>query len=528
MPKAYSYLRFSTPEQMKGDSYRRQSTLAQEYAARHGLELDDKLTFKDLGVSAFRGKNAEGGQLGAFLAAVQVGKVEPGSYLLVESLDRISRQAAFIAMGTLTSILAHGINLVTLSEGKLYSQATMTAQPWDLMWAIMGFIRANDESAVKSMRLKACWKGRRDRVREKPMTSTAPLWLRLDKESGRWTVLEESAAVVRRIFRDYLDGKGAQTITRDLNSEGVPPFSRPRADDKRNADRWHRATIRKLLVNPAVIGTYTPNITEYVDGRQVRKAAQKPIPGYFPAIIEEETFRRARALALDTPSPCRGKNANTRVKNVFGGLVRCGRCESLMTYVTKGASSKGPLNYLVCTKARAGAGCKYQTVRYERLEAMFFQHASELLGTALLEPGFSPLDAEIRDAEAALSAAEDTIMHLTETYARTRLVALLDQIKVIQDEKAGLQKKLDRLYDRAGVVSCPLVSKRIQELEQALQADPLDRSRVNALLRMLFKSMTVDLDGGVAGFTWKHGGAGEVRFGFPRDDAKAGEAAKAA
>jgi DNA invertase Pin-like site-specific DNA recombinase len=63
MPKAYSYLRFSTPEQMKGDSFRRQSTKAQEYASTHGLDLDDTLTFQDLGVSAFRGKNAEAGQL---------------------------------------------------------------------------------------------------------------------------------------------------------------------------------------------------------------------------------------------------------------------------------------------------------------------------------------------------------------------------------------------------------------------------------------------------------------------------------
>jgi DNA invertase Pin-like site-specific DNA recombinase len=155
MPKAYSYLRFSTPEQMKGDSFRRQSTKAQEYAATHGLDLDDTLTFQDLGVSAFRGKNAEEGQLGVFLAAVHAGKVEPGSYLLVESLDRISRQAVLLALGTLSSILAQGITLVTLHDGKAYSQESMTAQPMDLMYALIGFMRANDESAHKSMRIKA-------------------------------------------------------------------------------------------------------------------------------------------------------------------------------------------------------------------------------------------------------------------------------------------------------------------------------------------------------------------------------------
>lgn len=41
---------------MAGDSFRRQTSMAREYADRTGLELDDKLTFRDLGVSAFRGK----------------------------------------------------------------------------------------------------------------------------------------------------------------------------------------------------------------------------------------------------------------------------------------------------------------------------------------------------------------------------------------------------------------------------------------------------------------------------------------
>jgi DNA invertase Pin-like site-specific DNA recombinase len=52
-PKAYSYLRFSTPEQMKGDSFRRQTELTRQYAEENGLELDDSLSFYDLGVSPF-------------------------------------------------------------------------------------------------------------------------------------------------------------------------------------------------------------------------------------------------------------------------------------------------------------------------------------------------------------------------------------------------------------------------------------------------------------------------------------------
>src|SRR5262249_23834653 len=57
MPRAYSYLRFSTPEQAKGDSRRRQLAFAEEMAAELKVPLDDSLCLQDLGVSAFRGKN---------------------------------------------------------------------------------------------------------------------------------------------------------------------------------------------------------------------------------------------------------------------------------------------------------------------------------------------------------------------------------------------------------------------------------------------------------------------------------------
>ncbi len=51
---AYSYLRFSTPEQAGGDSRRRQLDLARAYAARHGLVLDAGLSFRDLGMGSVK------------------------------------------------------------------------------------------------------------------------------------------------------------------------------------------------------------------------------------------------------------------------------------------------------------------------------------------------------------------------------------------------------------------------------------------------------------------------------------------
>ena len=109
-PRAYSYLRFSTPDQSRGDSFRRQADKARKFAAQNDLELSED-SYQDLGVSAYRGRNIVEGQLGKFLEAVESGKIKRGSYLLVESLDRLSREKVRNARDRFEAILDRGINI---------------------------------------------------------------------------------------------------------------------------------------------------------------------------------------------------------------------------------------------------------------------------------------------------------------------------------------------------------------------------------------------------------------------------------
>jgi DNA invertase Pin-like site-specific DNA recombinase len=153
-PRAYSYVRFLTPDQMKGHSFQRQVEKATAYAAANGLELDTELALHDLGVSAFHCRNSKTGALAEFLAAVGRGDVPKGSYLLVESLDRISRDEILEAQSLFGLIISRGITLVTLIDGKSYSRESVNAAPTDLIIAIVAMIRAHEESATKSRRLR--------------------------------------------------------------------------------------------------------------------------------------------------------------------------------------------------------------------------------------------------------------------------------------------------------------------------------------------------------------------------------------
>src|SRR5262245_10132434 len=121
--RAYSCDRFSSRSQAGGDSLRRQSAAATAYCERRGWILDESLSLRDLGVSAFRGKNALVGNLGVFLAAVKRGTVARGSALIVESIDRISRQGIDEGYDLIKSLLKAGIVLVTLSPEREFDIA---------------------------------------------------------------------------------------------------------------------------------------------------------------------------------------------------------------------------------------------------------------------------------------------------------------------------------------------------------------------------------------------------------------------
>src|ERR1700733_260201 len=146
-PKAYSYKRFSTPKQAEGDSLRRQTAMAQAWADRTGVPLDTELQLTDEGVSAYGGANRDVGALGAFVEAVKDGRVPQGSWLLVENLDRLSREPAGEASWHQQNIIRSGVTVVDLSDGmgREYNRETLNGPDGltNLLVMLLSFARGN-------------------------------------------------------------------------------------------------------------------------------------------------------------------------------------------------------------------------------------------------------------------------------------------------------------------------------------------------------------------------------------------------
>ena len=511
-PKAYSYLRFSTPEQMQGDSYRRQSEAATAYAKRHGLDLDTRLTFEDLGVSGYRGANAGAdGQLGAFLEAVRTGLVASGSFLLVESFDRISRQSPWDVMPTIATILNAGITLVTLADGQAYDRAAMTVNPMALMMAIMVMMRANEESATKGRRVAAAWKNKRDTIKPgspKPYSRLAPAWLHWDGTGPGWQLIPERAAVLVRIFADTVAGVGQATIARSLNDAGVKPWGR--------ATSWGRSYIKKLQENEAVVGTLTPHTVEYSIAGRVRTKAGASVPRYYPAAIEIGTWEAVQALR-----PTRGRHqpATSRgrvVAHVLAGLAVCGLCGGTMTRVVKGKRS---VPKLVCVAAKTGRGCKYLPSRVDQVEDAILTH---MLGHVLSHaPSLdATAEADLTRLDNALGGLGDHIERAVEAVlANPRSPAIKRKLDTYEAAREDLLKQREGILRQIDERSEAVVSARVAALAGLLEAGCEDRPMINAALRRVFSGVVVVRDdcSGLLQFRWQHVPDAETAlvFAFP-------------
>jgi DNA invertase Pin-like site-specific DNA recombinase len=319
MPRAYSYVRWSTPEQARGGTLERQLKLSREYAARHNLELDE--SYIDPGVSAYRGKNRFEGALANFIAHVNSGRIPRGSYLLVESLDRLSRDKVLRALGLFISIIEAGITIVSLLDEQVYSAEDMERTPGMIMMSIGVMMRANDESKVKSRRKQEDVEKKLRQARESktPITAQCPSWLRLIKKSNgkrEYETIQERADIVRRIYLDTVAGLGAVQITGRLN-EGHYSEDGTRTPAFRGKDGWHPSSVKKILSNLSVLGFYQPH--HRVDGKRVGHG--EPIELY-PPIIEPELFWRARKAIEERRTGAAGRKGKGYA-NLFTGLGFC-------------------------------------------------------------------------------------------------------------------------------------------------------------------------------------------------------------
>jgi hypothetical protein len=155
-----------------------------------------------------------------------------------------------------------------------------------------------------------------------------------------------------------------------LNRENVPAF--------RGRSGWHHSAIQKILSNQAVLGWFQPH--RRVNGKRVPDG--NPIPGYYPAVIDEATFWRAHSAVKARSHGSAGRSGST-YSNLTKGLGICSNCGGKLVFIAKGRPPKGG-RYLTCGNARRGRCDNKIHYRYDGFENQLLSELLELNHKLLL------------------------------------------------------------------------------------------------------------------------------------------------
>lgn len=362
----------------------------QEYAEKNGLEIVDR--FDDIGVSAYQGKNSEFGALSEFTRLVDAGEIPSGSYLIVESMDRLTRQTVPRAMSLLLGLTSRGILVAILDENRVYSDESNSEETYALMTALVSMSRAHEESRRKSSLISAAWENKRMLARTvgKITTSKVPGWLKND--GGKIVEIERRVEIVKEIFDLTINGYGAYSIARRLNERGEPPWS-----TRKNAV-WRESYVKKIIQSRTVLGEYQPHRVIKVNGKTARVPDGEPLVGYYPQIVSNSQFQDALASASSRSTSGRGRKG-ARYVNLFTGLLRC-RCGAGMRYIDKGPPPKGGA-YLQCSVAFIKGACTQGRIKYEVMEEVLLITLDRLDIGAITGSGKSRENLKVLRAERA-------------------------------------------------------------------------------------------------------------------------------
>ena len=402
--KVYSYTRFSDPKQALGHSADRQLQYAKAWAADHGLVLDDTLSMKDEGLSAFHQKHVKQGALGVFLVAVDEGRIPSGSVLIVEGLDRLSRAEPIQAQAQLAQIINAGITVVTASDGREYNREKLKAQPMDLVYSLLVMIRAHEESDTKSKRVKAAIRRQCEgwiagTYRGVIRNGGDPSWVSWNGSS--WDLIPERVEIARFAIAKYREGLGADRTQQLLIERGYSI----------DVLGGNSQQLYRLVKLSALKGAKRLS----VDGEDYE------LPDYYPRLMSDLEFDELQVLTTQR-SRRRPKGAIPGVITGIG-MTWCGYCGTAMTGVNQMVKVKadGKLRdcnrRLVCVSNMNAAGCAAGSVTIVPIERALMAYCSDQISLQRLqEPAHEGQDlrAQLLEARKLVDDLDRQLSRVTE------------------------------------------------------------------------------------------------------------------
>jgi len=481
----YSYLRFSTPDQIKGDSQRRQLEASRTWCKENNAELVEEL--QDHGVSAFRGKNRMLGVLARFLELVRAGEIKPGTFFIIENIDRLSREKVLEALTLYLELIKGGVSIVTLIDGQTHSRETIQKNPMVLQMAIASMARANEESAVKSERINAKWEqSRKDALAGKPSAmGRLPCWMKRNRKTREPELIEKVASVVAELFAMAANGLTPNQIATKLNKSKRPPLT-----TRGRSNHWTLSSLRKILKSKSAMGTLIVK-EPYKDEEGKRKYREvREVAGYYPAAVTPEIFSKVqtiyRARAKNSTHGTGGSHRSD--SNAFSGLAQEMKSGCGVQYTFSNCKNAAGVKYrneYLRAQNTFNAGLTYTFAwSYKDFSNLFLATCRLAMKAA----------SNVSQEEAALSVLENEAAEAGESMA-----ALLSLAKKATSAKAELLAELEKEATKKKRIEDEAESLRDQiraakKKRVILPAKVEDRVKLRRVLRANVSSLRIDFE----------------------------------
>lgn len=548
-PTIITYLRYSSKQQAEGLSEFRQSEInrkfVEKFCAEHEVDLNEVISLKDLGVSAYRGLNLTLGSFSQTIKKFKSGEIkkkfnedgEINTYLIVESLDRITRTGPFKSTQIFTELLEY-TNIVVLADGekKIYSKKSIdsTHGMMDLFMALISLQRSHSESLMKEYRSRKSWEKKREDLldyftlpeeeregleRPKNATAMCPFWLTAKKDGRGYDFIPENKKVMDFLIEKLLDGNGMTRSVRLLNDEIDKGTLKPKLKKANRKTRHFRAAAYSGLFNSEIstvkgdyllTESYYPTEDDVEQGKYPEKHLGKRVrkeiavlKNYYPALMTESQAAYIRSLMGERRS--KGIKPNKGIKNLAQGILRCPHCNS--TYI-KAKDRKNV--YLRCNLSREGL-CKAKVIKHGVFEHNLLQFCKGLNITKIIsnQNNDSALESSLNDLEkkkiplqVQKSELEAEIAQLVTNIGSIKIPSLLEKVQEDYLAKENELKKIVQELDLIETSTMKLQNQismstgdnTLQELiERTLDenADDEIRQRFNVELNKVVKHMTV-------------------------------------
>ena len=299
---------------------------------------------------------------------IEIGLV---SAVMVKDLSRLGRDYVSVGNYTDSYFPEHNIRFIAVNDAIDSDEGESEIAPFKNILNEM-YARDISKKIRSSHRLRGSM--------GEPLSQPPYGYMKSPENKKKWIIDPEAATVVKSIFKMCLDGKGNETIARELQeSEVLIPMAYWRSKGlnrggkktQTNPYKWCKTTIQKILSQQEYCGdiinfkTYSKSfknkrrIENSKENWAVFKDVNEPI-------IDRETFETVHKFISKTKRRAPKKENGER--SIFNGLIYCGDCHSKMRYHT--STSNKEIHYFTCSDNKVDYRGKCPGRHYVRADAL--------------------------------------------------------------------------------------------------------------------------------------------------------------